>query len=201
MLNNCCSTTSNNHTSTIFSCRSRNLLWCSLDKWGKYATFSSKYCCDDPTWRKWSLSAAAGFGHVSPGVIFSPSWSIWPTLGHNDSRYFQISEPQYLFASATVTSSIFKDTGHWNIRPILASIQVSPSFIHTRVAHINMCFNVKAHHQAKLAINIKNRRLAFWMSLQTYDLVLWEMLSPCQVRPFTLLFVKCFFCEVSVKCC
>ena len=76
-----------------------------------------------------------------------------------------IPEPQYytdcsVLASAAAASSIFKVTGHWNIRHILASIQASPSFIHTRVAHINRCFNVKAHHQAKLAIKIKNRPVA-----------------------------------------
>lgn len=108
-----------------------------------------------------------------------------------------IPEPQYytdcsVLVSAAAASSIFKVTGHWNIRPILASIQASPSFIRTRVAHINRCFNVKAHHQAKLAIKIKDRPVAFrCLSSDTGPCTARVVLDMPSVSPFTLLSVKC----------
>ena len=113
------------------------------------------------------------------------------------AQTLHIPEPQYytdysILTSAAVASYIFQVTSHSDIRPILASIQVSPSFIHTRVAHINMCFNVKAHHQAKLAINIKNRRLAFrCLSSNAGPCIARDVLPMSSVRPFTLLSVKC----------
>ena len=108
-----------------------------------------------------------------------------------------IPEPQYytdcsVLASAAATTSIFKVTCHWNIRPILASIQASPSFSHTRVAHTNRCFNVKAHHQAKLAIKIKNRPVGFrCLASDTGPCIVRNVLARSSVSPFTLLSVKC----------
>ncbi|CAM0909473.1 unnamed protein product [Alopecurus aequalis] len=108
-----------------------------------------------------------------------------------------IPEPQYytdcnVLASAAAATSIFEVTGHWSIRPILASIQASPSFIRTRVAHINGCFNVKAHHQAKLAIKIKNRLVAIkCLSSDTGPCTARDLLAMSSVISFTLLSVKC----------
>ena len=108
-----------------------------------------------------------------------------------------IPEPQYhtdcsVLASAAAASSIFKVSAHWNIRPILASIQASPAFSRSRVEHINRCFNVKAHHQAKLAIKIKNGPVAFrCLASDTGPCTAGDVLARSSVSPFTLLSVKC----------
>jgi hypothetical protein len=65
-----------------------------------------------------------------------------------------------VLASAAALTSIFKEVGHSNIRPIIASIQASSSFMRRRLTHINRCYNIKAHHQAKLATRISNRPVA-----------------------------------------
>ena len=108
-----------------------------------------------------------------------------------------IQEPHYytdcsVLASAAAATSIFKDAGHWNIRPILATIQASPSFISSRVAHINRCFNIKAHHQAKLAFKIQNRPVAFrCLCSGAGSCTTRDVLASSSVNPFTLLSVKC----------
>jgi hypothetical protein len=108
-----------------------------------------------------------------------------------------IQEPQYytdcsVLASATTATSIFQGAGHWNIRPILANIQASPSFLSSRVTHINRCFNVKAHHQAKLAIKVQNRPVAFrCLSSDSGPCIARNVLAISCVKPFTLLSVKC----------
>jgi hypothetical protein len=109
-----------------------------------------------------------------------------------------IQEPHYytdclVLASAATKKSIFKEAGHWNVRPMLASILASPSFVRSRVVHINRCFNVKAHHQAKLAIKIQNRPVAFrcLCSDSTGSCIVRNFLEKSSVSPFTLLSVKC----------
>jgi hypothetical protein len=77
----------------------------------------------------------------------------------------RIQQPHFytdcsVLASAAASTSIFKESGHWNIRPIIASIQASSSFKGNKVTHINRCYNIKAHHQAKLATKISNRQVA-----------------------------------------
>ena len=109
----------------------------------------------------------------------------------------RIQDPQYytdcsVLAAAAAAKSIFKDTCHWNIRPVLASIQASPSFGRNRVAHVNRCFNVKAHHQAKLATKIQNRPVAFRrLFSDTGHCIVRDVLATSSVSPFTLLSVKC----------
>jgi hypothetical protein len=110
----------------------------------------------------------------------------------------RIQEPQYytdcsVLASATAATSIFKDVGHWNIRPILAFVQASPSFLRSRVARISRCFNVKAHHQAKLATKIQNRHIAFRC--------LFSEKGPCIARTFLAMSSVSPFTLFSVKCC
>lgn len=108
-----------------------------------------------------------------------------------------IQEPRFytdcsVLASEAATTSIFEDSGHWVIRPILASIRASSAFCASRIAHTNRCFNVKAHHQAKLACKIQTRSLAVrCLSSDTGFFPGRDVLSMSSVKPFTLLSVKC----------
>jgi hypothetical protein len=108
-----------------------------------------------------------------------------------------IQEPRFytdcsVLASAAAATSIFEDSGHWVIRPILASIRASSAFCGSRIAHTNRCFNVKAHHQAKLACKIQTRSPV--VRCLSSDIGFYpgrDVLSMSSVNPFTLLSVKC----------
>jgi hypothetical protein len=76
-----------------------------------------------------------------------------------------IQEPTYFtdclaLALEVGATSIFNTKGHWIIRPLLAAIQESSAFQDDKIAHANRCYNVKAHHQAQLALKIQSRPLA-----------------------------------------
>ncbi|KAI4974215.1 hypothetical protein ZWY2020_047495 [Hordeum vulgare] len=66
----------------------------------------------------------------------------------------------YFLASGAKTTSIFKDAGYWSIRPTLVTIQASQTFHSSMITQVDRHFNVKAHHQAKLALKIQYRSLA-----------------------------------------
>jgi hypothetical protein len=113
------------------------------------------------------------------------------------AEILHIQEPRFytdcsVLASAVAAKSIFKDSGHWVIRPILAAIRASSTFHGSRISHTNRCFNVKAHHQAKLACKIKIRTLAVrCLSTDSNLCPGRDILSMSSVNPFTLLSVKC----------
>lgn len=108
-----------------------------------------------------------------------------------------IQEPNFytdcsVLASSAASTSIFKEAGHWSIRPILALIQSSPSFMSSRLNHINRSYNIKAHHQAKLATKLLNRHVALrCISSDTGACIVRSCLTVTSVEPFTLLSVKC----------
>ena len=107
-----------------------------------------------------------------------------------------IQEPHFftdcsILKSAASTTSILNAPGHWIIRPILADIQATNAFHPSRIAHVNRCFNIKAHHQARLGLRIKSSFLAFrCLSSCPGQCTCRDVLSVSSVTPFTLLSVK-----------
>jgi hypothetical protein len=110
---------------------------------------------------------------------------------------FNIQYPQFFTDCSTLelaakATSILHAPGHWVIRPILAEIQATNAFHRSRIAHTNRCFNVKAHHQARLGLRLSNSSLAFkCLSSNIEQCLCREVFSVASVNPFTLLFVKC----------
>jgi hypothetical protein len=108
-----------------------------------------------------------------------------------------IQEPLFhtdcsVLASAVTAIDIFTAPGHWEVRPLLAQIQSCPSFQRNRIAHIHRSKNVKAHHQARLALKIQFTSLAIrCLSSVTGQCIGKDILAVSCVSPYTLLSVKC----------
>jgi hypothetical protein len=86
--------------------------------------------------------------------------------------------------------------GHWVMRPTLAEIQATSVFHSSRIAHINRCYNVKAHHQARLGLRLSSSSLAFrCLSSSAGQCLFRDVFSTYSVNPFTLLSVKCCWYE------
>ena len=116
-----------------------------------------------------------------------------------------IQDPVFLtdslvLVSAARATSIFKATGHWQNRPILAEIQASASFHRTNIHHMSRNSNEKAHHQAKLARRIQSKplfhRCLCYSVLHLYRLFsvlssIKDTFDVSSVQPFTLHSVKC----------
>jgi hypothetical protein len=97
-----------------------------------------------------------------------------------------------VLALAAASPSVFNAPGHWENRPHLAAIQASPSFQCNNIAHIGRGRNVKADHQARLALRIQNSSLAIrCLSTKAGQCPSKDILSVSSVVPFTLLSVKC----------
>jgi hypothetical protein len=109
----------------------------------------------------------------------------------------QVQDPHFytdcsVLASAATATTVFAAQGHWEIRPQLAAIQASSSFRYSNISHINRSRNVKAHHQARLALRIQTRSLAVrCLSSVTGQCPSRDILYVSSVIPFTLLSVKC----------
>jgi hypothetical protein len=109
----------------------------------------------------------------------------------------QIQEPHFysdclVLTSAARSQTVFDAPGHWENRPLLAAIQASPSFHCNRITHIDRSNNVKADHQARLALRIHSRSLAVrCLSSEAGQCPGKDILSVSSVTPFTLLSVKC----------
>jgi hypothetical protein len=78
------------------------------------------------------------------------------------AELLQIHEPHMLtdnstLATAAAAGDIMESPGHWEIRPLLASITSSGVFNVQKIFHINRGLNFKAHHQAKLARRLQDR--------------------------------------------
>jgi ribonuclease HI len=97
-----------------------------------------------------------------------------------------------VLASAAASPTVFDAPGHWENRPHLAAIHASPSFQCNKIAHISRSRNVKADHQARLALRIQNPSLAIrCLSSDASHCPGKDILSTCSVDPFTLVSVKC----------
>jgi ribonuclease HI len=98
-----------------------------------------------------------------------------------------------VLASAVASTDIFAAPSHWEVRPLMAQIQSCPAFQRNRVAHIHRSGNVKAHHQARLAMKIQSTSLAIrCLSSGAGQCPGKTILADVScVLPYTLLFVKC----------
>ena len=97
-----------------------------------------------------------------------------------------------ILASASAATNIVAAPGHWMIRPLTAAIQSSNSFQANRISHLPRSSNVKAHHQARLAIKIQNKSLVFrCLCSNAGQCPVRDILSVASTNPFVLLSVKC----------
>jgi hypothetical protein len=133
--------------------------------------FCTKHWCHHKTWRQWTLSAAAYFGSFSS--VSSPRRSIWASPSYGNSRC-----PSHLGTTILHRLLCFGIGSNYDF-----DLQASPSFLSSRLTHINRCFSVKEHHQAKLAIKVQNRPVGF----RCRSLYCERYFSISCVRPFTLL--------------
>jgi hypothetical protein len=113
------------------------------------------------------------------------------------AEILQIQEPQFftdssILASAAAATNIITAPGHWIIRPLIAAIQESSSFQPSKIAHIHRSYNVKAHHQARVATRIQTNDLSFrCLCSDSNQCPIKGLFSVTSVAPFTLLSVKC----------
>jgi hypothetical protein len=113
------------------------------------------------------------------------------------AEILQIQDPYFytdslVLASAAASPTVFKAPGHWENRPHLAAIQASPSFHCKKIAHINRSRNIKADHQARLALRVQNASLAIrCLCPEVGQCPAKDILSVSSVAPFTLVSVKC----------
>ena len=82
------------------------------------------------------------------------------------AEMLQLQQITLLTDNATLASTLAANRlilapGHWTIRPQLAYITTSSSFDATRIYHINRSYNFRAHHQARLALKIRNSLFRF----------------------------------------
>jgi hypothetical protein len=109
----------------------------------------------------------------------------------------QIQDPYFytdnsVLALAEASPTLFNAPGHWENRPHLAAIQASPSFHRNKIANINRSRNIKADHQARLALRVKNASLAIrCLCPEAGQCPGKDILSVSSVDPFTLISVKC----------
>jgi hypothetical protein len=116
--------------------------------------------------------------------------AILADLMHIKDPYFYTDSS--VLASAASATDIFLAPGHWEVRPLLAQIQSCPSFQHSRISHIHRSRNVKAHHQARLALKIQSTTLAIrCLSSGVGQCLSRDILNVSSVYPYTLLSVKC----------
>jgi hypothetical protein len=116
--------------------------------------------------------------------------AILADLMHIKDPYFYTDSS--VLASAASATDIFLAPGHWEVRPLLAQIQSCPSFQHSRISHIHRSRNVKAHHQARLALKIQSTTVAIrCLSSGVGQCLSRDILNVSSVYPYTLLSVKC----------
>ena len=94
-----------------------------------------------------------------------------------------------MLVSAVKETDILSAPGPWDNGPLLAQIQNSSSFQHSKVAHIYRESNVKAHHLARLALKVQNRHVLF--RCLCFDA------GRCSVRE-TLLYPACTLSRLSL---
>ena len=108
----------------------------------------------------------------------------------------QVQDPHFytdslVLALAAASPTLFDAPGHWENRPYLAAIRSSSSFHGNKITYINRSWNVKADHQARLALRLQNRSLAVSCLCSEAGQCLRDILSVSSMAPFTLLSVKC----------
>jgi hypothetical protein len=109
----------------------------------------------------------------------------------------QLQAPRFftdnsILTSAATTTNIVQAPGHWMIRPLIADIQSSNSFQAKRISHLHRSFNVKAHHQARLATRLHNRTLTFRCLCSNKGKCPYrDIFAVASMDPFMLLSVKC----------
>ena len=60
-------------------------------------------------------------------------------------------------ATTMAANKLILAPSHWTIRTQLAYIAASSAFDATRIYHVNMSYNLRAHHQARLALKIQKQ--------------------------------------------
>jgi hypothetical protein len=95
-------------------------------------------------------------------------------------------------ATAAASQDPISAPGHWTIRPQLADIAASSSFNATWIFHISRSLNLKAHHQAKLALKFQDRSLYFrCLNSPTEVCLNRDVSSVVSVPECMLVYVKC----------
>jgi hypothetical protein len=116
--------------------------------------------------------------------------AILADLMHIKDPYFYTDSS--VLASAASATDIFLAPGHWEVRPLLAQIQSCSSFQRSRISHIHRSRNVKAHHQARLALKIQSTTVAIrCLSSGVGQCLSRDILNVSSVYPYALLSVKC----------
>uniref|UniRef100_R7W4Y2 Uncharacterized protein n=1 Tax=Aegilops tauschii TaxID=37682 RepID=R7W4Y2_AEGTA len=87
-------------------------------------------------------------------------------LNVQDPHFF--TDCSVLALAAKATNILFAPRP-WDNKPLLAQIQNSPSFQHSKVTHIYRESNVKAHHFARLALKVQIDLYCFvaWVVVQS----------------------------------
>ena len=96
-----------------------------------------------------------------------------------------------ILATAAAATNIVTAPGHWTIRPLIAAIQSSSCFQPSRVTHLHRSYNIKAHHQARLATRIQTGALSIRCLCADSGQCPAKDISVTSVSPYTLLSVKC----------
>jgi len=99
-----------------------------------------------------------------------------------------------VLTKAVAFNNILTSPRHWELRPQLAAILNSGTFIPNNAHHISRSFNFKAHFQDRLAVKIQDRAFSFRCLANPGMNVICSFIdglsSEC-VAPCTLLYVKC----------
>lgn len=109
----------------------------------------------------------------------------------------RLQQPQFftdckVLATALASEDILAAPSPWTMRPHLAEIQASSSFAANRVHHFNRSLNIKAHHQARLALKFQNRNcLTRCINTGVVNCPAREISSVIDVNPFTVISVLC----------
>lgn len=90
------------------------------------------------------------------------------------AEVLNIQEPKFYtdnstLVQATKAESIFDAGTPWIIRPTIANIRASQVFRSQNIEHISRCYNIKAHHQARLASRIQAGCTSLYRCLSTAD--------------------------------
>jgi hypothetical protein len=143
-----------------------------------------------------TFQATPSVGLVPSSFFSSTGWSICYAYGYQASR--SATSPRswdvhWLFA---VSQGSHNKRLHFEdravIRPQLSTIRASPSFQEARILHVQRSFNVKADHNARLALYIKDGSLVTrCLSIDVGHCPGRVLNALDTMMPFRLLSVKC----------
>ncbi|XBJ09437.1 hypothetical protein VPH35_014519 [Triticum aestivum] len=118
-------------------------------------------------------------------------------LASKIAELLQLQQVTFLTDNATLATtlaanSLIHTPGHWTIRPQLAYITTSPAFDATRIYHVNMSYNFRAHHQARLAFKIQNSPFRFiCLCAGNRSCLNADVVKLTEVLQCTLVYVRC----------